>query len=474
MIQYLENLLHAMRPAFSRTATFRWFVVVCVGFVVRTDTFGVSSIVRALSLPPESYLGLLHFFHSTAWTVEGLLALWWRRLLEEDLGYRVGDRLVLVADHTKIPKDGRKMPAVTTLHQDSETASKPGFFRGHHWGCVSLLISSGNQYCAAPLWAAIHQGLEQVGGRDTPSGTLSTRIVTMARTIAHTLHRKAYLVLDAFFAVGPVFQEASNELQGESNVIHILTRAKKNIVAYLPCTRTRKPSRGRPRKYGKKLRLMQLFDSASRLAQFHSAETSVYEKKETIRYLTLTLLWKPTKGLIRFFLFETSRGRMILMTSDLTLDPLVALHLYCRRVTIETMFDMLKNILGGMAYHFWSKFLKPTSRRPTRNDRPLPTSSRPKQTRNTFTAIEKFVNVQLLVLGFLQVLAVRFPLHIWSQSRCWLRTYSSDTPSPFVTRTALANVIRGNLHAFRKNRITQLILDKQDSSMNPALQRKVG
>jgi len=31
------------------------------------------------------------------------------------------------------------MPGVTTLHQDSETSSKPSFFRGHHWGCLSLL-----------------------------------------------------------------------------------------------------------------------------------------------------------------------------------------------------------------------------------------------------------------------------------------------------------------------------------------------
>ena len=128
----------------------------------------------------------------------------------------------------------------------------------------------------------------------------------------------------------------------------------------------------------------------------------------------------------------------------------------------------------GMSYHFRSKFLNPTSRRSTRNDRPLSTSSRPKQTRNTFTAIEKFVNIQLLILGFLQLLAVRFPFHIWSQSRCCFRSYSSDTPSAFVTRTAFSNIIRGNLYAFRKERITKLILDKQDFSIIPALQRKVG
>ena len=138
MFEELKRFLAFVKPAFSRQATHSWFVVVFVGFLVRSDTFGVSSIVRALMLAPESYTCLLHFFHSTAWNVKGLMALWWEWLVVRDVAYRLGDRLVLVGDHTKTPKDGRKMPAVTTLHQDSETSAKPSFFRGHHWGCIAV------------------------------------------------------------------------------------------------------------------------------------------------------------------------------------------------------------------------------------------------------------------------------------------------------------------------------------------------
>ena len=41
MVEYLQNLLQALRPAFSRRATFAWFVVAFAGFVVRNDSFGV-------------------------------------------------------------------------------------------------------------------------------------------------------------------------------------------------------------------------------------------------------------------------------------------------------------------------------------------------------------------------------------------------------------------------------------------------
>ena len=99
---------------------------------------------------------------------------------------------------------------------------------------------------------------------------------------------------------------------------------------------------------------------------------------------------------------------------------------------------------------------------------------RPELTRNTFLAMEKFVNVHLLALGFLQLVAARFPLQVWVKSKCWLRTYTSETPSEFVTRTALVNIIRCNLFGFGKDWITQLIQEKQNLPMNPDFLDKTG
>ncbi|MFB3789451.1 MAG: hypothetical protein ACE15F_24090 [bacterium] len=162
------------------------------------------------------------------------------------------------------------------------------------------------------------------------------------------------------------------------------------------------------------------------------------------------------------------------MSSDLTLEPRAALFLYGECVTIEILFAALKNVMGGFAYHFWSHPLPPVSRRPARPHSPGSPSTCPPLTRNTFLAMEKFVNVQLLVLGFLQLLAARFPVHVWAKSKCWLRTYTSETPSEFVTRTALVNIIRSNLCGFGNHWITQLITEKQENSWNPAISRKTG
>jgi len=416
-----RSLLTALRPAFSRKATYCWFVVVFVGFIVRYDTLGITSIVRALGLPPASYLCLLHFFHSTAWTVDGLMRLWWVWLAQKQVAHTVNGRIVLTGDHTKTPKDGRKIPAVTTLHQDSETGSKPSFFRGHDWGCIALVVAARGRFFSTPLLASIHEGL--AGLSNNPKIPKTLRIILMAQQIARALGRRSYLALDAYFAAASVFTAARKELLDGEPLVHVLARSKKTTVGYHPAIRKCRRGPGRHKKYGKKIRLYDLFDSRARAYAFSTATASVYVKTETVRYLALNLLWKPTKCLVRFILIESSRGPIVLQTTDLTLDPLLALHLYCRRASIESMFDALKNTLGGVAYHFWSAYLAPASRRPRKNTA-TQKSSKPCATRNTFAAIEKFVNLQLLVLGSLQILAKLYPAEIVAKANCWLRTVS--------------------------------------------------
>jgi len=473
MFEELNRFLVFMRPAFSRRATYGWFVVVFVGLILRSDTYGVSSIVRAMALAPENYTCLLHFFHSTAWNVETLMTLWWQWLVEKNVAHRIGNRLVLIGDHTKTPKDGRKMPAVTTLHQDSETGSKPSYFRGHHWGCIGILAQACDKYFAVPLWANIQEGLTLLANSDEKRHLPKTvQIVDMAQKTALAMSTEAYLVLDAYFAVGPVFLAAAEQLNGVGNFIHILTRAKKNAVAYGKPPKKKKHQKGRPREYGKKSKLMTLFDAKSPGYNFQITQANIYGKNENSRYLVLNLLWKPVKGMLRFILVESSHGRIILMTSDLHLDPVTAIQLYCRRVTIETMFDTLKNTLGAMAYHFWSHYLSRASRRPKKKKDQEQNSTNLTRTNNTLAAIEKFVNVQLLVLGMLQLIAKQFPAQVKTKSGCWLRTFSSNTPSEFVTRIALVNLLKNYLCGFAKDGITQIIQKKQKPCKNNAFNKE--
>ena len=454
LFNYLHSFFKHTRPAFSYKATHLWFIVVFVGFLMRTDTFGVTSIVRGLSLSPNHYTSILNFFHSSAWSVETLMNTWWGWLKKECMTYCINDRLIIAGDHTKVAKDGRYMPAVTTLHQDSETGSKPSYFRGHHWGCISIVEKMSNRFFSIPLIASVQEGLENIDHEDEGKSK-TTWIVEMAIDVAKFTGIKSILILDAYFSVGPVFEYSAKHLLEGEQLVHILVRAKKNITAYLPAISSLEKKRGAPKKYGDKLKLMSLFDS--NLYDFSSVEAEVYGEKETIKYLCLNLLWKPIKSKLRFILVENSRGRIILISSDLTIDPAIAIELYCRRITIETMFHVLKNIVGGLQYHFWSSYLKRASRSPVKKELINQSSSNNKKTLCTLAAIEKFVNIQLLVIGMLQLISMKFREEVLGQANCWMRTINKLSPSEFLTKTALQNVLKSKLSSFSNNAIIQLI-----------------
>ena len=48
MLKFIEEKLSAFKTCFTRTATYRWFVVVIVGLMTRTDFLGVTSLIRCL------------------------------------------------------------------------------------------------------------------------------------------------------------------------------------------------------------------------------------------------------------------------------------------------------------------------------------------------------------------------------------------------------------------------------------------
>ncbi|HAM51098.1 MAG TPA: IS4 family transposase, partial [Nitrospiraceae bacterium] len=69
----------------------------------------------------SSYDRLLDFFHSPSLDIDRLTALWCRTVLRIFSNVlTVNGRILVVGDGLKIPKEGKKMPGVKLLHQESE------------------------------------------------------------------------------------------------------------------------------------------------------------------------------------------------------------------------------------------------------------------------------------------------------------------------------------------------------------------
>lgn len=462
MAEFLTKFLLAARPLFARRATWCWFVVVFAGVLTRQDWLGVTSVIRALDLNPALYPAMIHFFHASSWKGPKLLSWGCQWLVRQGLVAIIGGRMVLIGDETKNPCEGRKMPLVTTLRQTSETSSKPSYFRGHEWSCLGLLIGANERYFCAPAATAL-RGMEEAEepaeGQETSAVPYSARIVELAFQHAVLLGLKSWLVLDAAYGTGAVFKAG----KATGGKVCVITRAKSNYHVNILYDGPRRQGRGRPRKFNGRIKLKNLFDTAA--DEFITQDARIYGHRETVKILARKYYWPPAGESLLFVLAQTSRGPIVLICSDLDADPVTVLELYCRRHTIESMFDRLKNLLGSMNYHFWSAPLDAQTRRPMSNQKERH-SANPELTRQTTAATVNFVCLGMLALMFLQAMSCKFGERLTAEAGCWLRTPSPSIPAEFIAKIAVAKIIKGILCGLASNPITEIIRRKQKKTGN--------
>lgn len=468
MLNFIDKFLCYFESCFSRKASFRWFVTITIGFMLRTDKPGVTSVIRDLALPPDCYLSMIHFFRASSWSLDTIRSFWFSAVKEYSPLYREGNFHILVGDGVKQSKEGRRMPGVKKLFQESENSAKPRYIHGHMFGGLGILAGSIRNWACIPLSIRLHDGLQEASGWKDASISCASHVVQMVQDAyrAAGSFGDCLLLLDRYFLTVPALEKLQ-ALNGTGKVrMEIITKAKKSCTAFEK-PGPKKPGRGRPPKKGATVHLKELF--SSRKEQFLETQIELYGKQETIHYYSIDLLWgQKLYQELRFVLVEMNGIQSILAGTCLELEPLSIIRLYSYRFRIECTFRELKQQTGAFCYRFWSKHMPKLSYyQKTGEPGPLEQAEDERSRRNILKAaraIEMHMAVSCIAMGILQSISV-----------CWLGEVSSDqlryqrTPSRGrVSEAALMAHLRKYFFLFMEKqpelRITQIIREQQDES----------
>jgi len=459
------NAVACLRPACARWRTFAWMVVVLIGLSIRPELAGVTSIVRVLELAPTLYLRLLDLFHSSALKLDSLTELWVRWCRHAFPPISVGPYLICLADGLKVAKEGRKMPAVKKLHQSSDNNSKPPFIFGHSLQVICLLAGGPAGHAAAvPLAAHIHEGVVW-SNRD--QRTLLDKLVLLFLPIATTLAQPVILIADAYYASRKVI------LPLLAAGHHLISRARNNAVAYWPPPQPKKRRRGRPRLYGQRVKLRTLFQQPE---HFTTIPSPVYgERHEQIAYRVVDLLWRPVGRQVRFVLVShPQRGSIILLCTELTLDPVDVIILYAYRYKIELSFRHALHVIGVYAYHFWMLAMTPLRRVSGNQHLHRKPEQYRQQVRRKLHAYHAHIQLGCIAQGLLQYLAIHFSATVWQTFRSWLRTMKLDLPpSELVVAHALRSTLTDFLRIGPDDAKLRIFLARIVRSAEPLRDRQI-
>ena len=442
VLDFLESILSSFRRCFTRGSAYHWFVVVICGLMVRTDHLGVSSVIRGLGLPGSRYECLIHFFRSRAYSLDQLRKVWYSIVRKSGILYQINGRSLMIGDGTKEPKEGRFMPGVKKLFQESENACKPRYTFGHMFGGIAAVVKREDSFFACPLNMSIQDGLAETAFWESSQHSDSSHIVQMIRNghEAAASLGPSYMTLDRYFLSVPALQEL-DKLNETEHLLDLVTRAKNSCVAYEPAPADNQPKRGRPRKKGASVKLREVFQK--RESEFATATVTMYGEAQQVKYLCLDLLWGATLYKpLRFVLVKSKQGQAILVSTDLNMPSELVIETYAHRFKIESMFREFKQQIGGFCYHFWTKAMPKLNRSKKKGEPDALSQVTLEQLKKrilmTVEATERFVFFSCAAMGIVQLMALTPSIADRAKKHRYLRTQTAGKVSEATILSYLA------------------------------------
>lgn len=325
-IQQLQFLLTSFIPCFAQVRTFQYLVEFFWGIVCATARRTVTQIFLAAGSKRHytNYHRFLKNYHWSILEVARCLFILIQSNIAPLAEGKNGKNLFLPLDSTFSKKSGKKMDGVDSFFDHSTKPNTPKYIWGH---CIFLL---GVLYrlpilgwMCFPFLASIYLRKDTIKRQNLnePFIPMLQKSVEMILSVKEQCTKRITVVADAFFSKKNFFKPLCEK------GVYILSRMRHDAIAYEPAPKVDKRGRGRPARYGKKVKLKDLLNTET----LCTLVAKIGGKNKEIKYVTIDLLVRGFPHFIRFMVIK-DRIPVILMTTNLELSPKEMIEAYCARL----------------------------------------------------------------------------------------------------------------------------------------------
>jgi len=257
--------------------------------------------------------------------------------------YKKANTVLMAIDDSPTPRYGPKIMGAGIHRNPTPTPDGRKFVYGHVWVTLSAIArhqSFGT--IGLPLLAKLYVKAKDIkmAGMSFKSKTeQAAELAQWAYDGCKSLGKQLWIVTDGGFTrasyLKPVIKTGAV----------VVTRLRKDAVLYAELKQSRKRDRGRPRKYGKRIKLANRVNSPD---GWFTINAVLYGKEEVKEVNVFKALYKPAGCLVQVLIVRESKDcfRAFLCT-DLTASAVEILEAVADRYAIEQNFSDLKEIEGA-------------------------------------------------------------------------------------------------------------------------------
>ena len=287
------------------------------------------------------YKAYYYFIGSLSQKIENIATLLFETMIRSI--YKKTNTVLMAIDDSPTPRYGPKVMGAGIHRNPTPTPDGRKFVYGHVWVTLSVIARHpvfGT--IGLPLLAKLYvkaKDIKNVGLSFKSKTEQAADLANWAYEGCKNLGKKLWIVTDGGFTrasfLKPVIKTGAV----------VVTRLRKDAVLYADPKPPRKGKRGRPRKYGKRIKLTNCVTNPN---GWFTTKAVLYGKQEIKDVKLLKALYKPAGCLVQVLIVRESPDRVrAFMCTDLAASAVQILEAVADRYAIEQNFCDLKEIEGA-------------------------------------------------------------------------------------------------------------------------------